>query len=351
MTADGLADLGYDVRRIDLTPAIAPQLVRISDKLDVDPGEGPVIIVVNPPETLAALASLGKKALRGRTRIGYWVYELETAPRRWADHSRYFHHIWAPSPHAVGALRGAGIHADMVPYPIYISPDGLIEPQESDVFTVISFADTQSSLARKNPMGSIEAFQKAFADVDDVALIIKLSNAEQALPETLNNLKEACESDPRIQLNMEIYTRANVASLLSGCDVFLSLHRAEGYGLLVVEALLQGLDAVFTSGTSTEAFAALEAVHLVRAEPCLIQSRTYKSGAWLEPDIDVAAELLRAAYRRAKAEGRCPVRRAAIREAAIFAVGAQGFERSYGEILTDCGLSKAEQAREAAGAP
>ena len=341
MTADGLESLGYDVRRLDLTAAIAPQLQKLSDRFDGDPGQGPVIIVVNPPETLAALAFFGQSALKGRTRIGYWVYELDTAPRNWTAQADYFHHIWAPSPHAAGALKNADIAAHMVPYPIPIWPNGLIAPKPSDVFKVISFADTQSSLSRKNPLGSVAAFSRAFTDMDDVALILKLSNADRAKPADIASLRSACSNDSRITLNTDVLTRKNVAGLLSTCDVFLSLHRAEGYGLLVIEAMLQGLETVFTKGSSTQVFGGLEAAHMIDALPCRSDDRLYKNGAWLEPDLAEAAQTLKAAYARFKAGGRDAARRAQIRHAAGETVSPQRFERHYGPILDQCGLIKA----------
>jgi len=130
----------------------------------------------------------------------------------------YFHHIWAPSPHAAGALKNADIAAHMVPYPIPIWPNGLIAPEPSDVFKVISFADTQSSLSRKNPLGSVAAFSRAFTDVDDVALIIKLSNADRAKPADIAALRSACESDSRITLNTDVLTRKNAGCRAAGAN-------------------------------------------------------------------------------------------------------------------------------------
>ncbi len=344
MTADGLESLGYDVRRVDVTAAIAPQLQKLNERFDAEPETGPVIFVVNPPETLAALAFFGQSALKGRTRIGYWVYELDIAPRDWTSQADYFHHIWAPSPHAAGALKNAKIKAHMVPYPIPIWPNGLIAPEPSDIFTVISFADTQSSLRRKNPLGSIAAFTRAFPGQDDAALIIKLSNADRAMPANMAALEAACDADPRITLNTDVLTRENVAVLLSRCDVFLSLHRAEGYGLLVIEAMLQGLDTVFTTGSSTQVFGKLKAAHMVSASPCRSDDRLYKNGAWLDPDLDEAAKALRASYARFKSRGRDAALRADIRRAASETVSPQRFERYYGPILRQSGLVKVQSA-------
>lgn len=120
-------------------------------------------------------------------------------------------------------------------------------PEDACLFC-FSF-DLNSSIHRKNPRACLKAFQKAFP-VDEVTerpvgLVIKCHKPKRA-NEQWDRLKEAAERDHRIFIVEETLSRPDLLALYKSCDCYLSLHRAEGFGRGMAEALLPGLEVIAT---------------------------------------------------------------------------------------------------------
>lgn len=96
--------------------------------------------------------------------------------------------------------------------------------------------DTNSTMARKNPVGALDAYKKAFPVEDEhVGLVIKMNNPKQ---EDLEVLREQTKGYQNVYLIAEVLDKPKVNSLIAAVDVFVSLHRAEGFGLVMAEAML-----------------------------------------------------------------------------------------------------------------
>jgi glycosyltransferase involved in cell wall biosynthesis len=97
--------------------------------------------------------------------------------------------------------------------------------------------DFCSIFQRKNPMAVIEAFKHAFVDRNDVQLVIKSHNGHHfrhVLEKSLAEIK----GDRRItwmDMSMDQQRRYD---LMNACDCYVSLHRSEGFGLTMAEAML-----------------------------------------------------------------------------------------------------------------
>lgn len=120
-------------------------------------------------------------------------------------------------------------------------------PEDACLFC-FSF-DLNSSIHRKNPRACLNAFQKAFPvnEVTErpVGLVIKCHKPKRA-NEQWDRLKEAAERDHRIFIVEETLSRPDLLALYKSCDCYLSLHRAEGFGRGMAEALLPGLEVIAT---------------------------------------------------------------------------------------------------------
>jgi glycosyltransferase involved in cell wall biosynthesis len=102
-------------------------------------------------------------------------------------------------------------------------------------------------VARKNPMAAVQAFKQAFKPSDNtVGLVLKTMNTKPNNPEWQVFLKE-CQTDKRIQLITETLDRPEVLGLINACDAYVSLHRAEGFGRTLAEAMLLGKPVVATN--------------------------------------------------------------------------------------------------------
>ena len=180
-------------------------------------------------------------------------------------------------------------------------------PSETVLFG-FSF-DLNSTAIRKNPMGALEAFQKAFplshlpASFGDAStshplsehasLVIKTFPPQSFSPEW-HWLVARAEEDSRIVLIADSLPRDELLSLYGCCDVFLSLHRSEGFGRGIAEALQLGLDVIATDFGGNTDFCTGPLSHPVRWRKVPISRGSYPDADghyWAEPDLDHAAEL------------------------------------------------------------
>ena len=212
-------------------------------------GEGPLIMHLNPPECLGGLFKAGARSWFHRYRIGVWHWELPVAPTSWGRPARYFNEIWVPSRFVADSLRRLGTeHIRVVPHPVETvtvesDPEAFGLPQ--DRFKVLCMFDLNSSLARKNPVGAIKAFQKAFGEDDDALLVLKVSGADMRRAE-FAILKAVTDGIPNVRIMTDTLSHRDIRCLLASCQVRLSLHRAEGFGLTLAEAMRQGTPCVAT---------------------------------------------------------------------------------------------------------
>ncbi len=156
--------------------------------------------------------------------------------------------------------------------------------------------DFHSYVARKNPEAAIAAFQEAFPPArQDVGLVIKTLGGAR-YPDALRPLEALARRDPRVMIRDVELTRDEVHGLQSVCDVFVSLHRAEGFGLSLAEAMLLGKPVVATGYSGNLAFMSAANSCLVDYRLVPVREGEYPFGAgqsWAEPDIAGAAAWLR----------------------------------------------------------
>lgn len=159
--------------------------------------------------------------------------------------------------------------------------------------------DLNSSIERKNPMAALEAFQIGFpaeaVDAGRFALMIKTFPPTRPDP-AWDAIKKRAAADPRLFIIEADLDRDSLLSLYGCCDAFLSLHRSEGFGLGIAEALQMGLDVIATDyGGNTDFCTGVQA-HPVRFRMVPIPPEAYphhEGQVWAEPDVAHAAELLR----------------------------------------------------------
>ncbi len=168
-------------------------------------------------------------------------------------------------------------------------------------FVVLCVYDTLSYPQRKNPLGMVEAFRQAFPDQPGVRLIVKTQNAldgaDPLRQRIWNDLLAAAAADPRIICIDRILARADLDDLIAGADCYLSLHRSEGFGLGMLEAMLAGTPVVCTGYSGNVDFCTPETAWLVDYSLVPLSTGDYAyAGAehvWAEPDLAHAAALLR----------------------------------------------------------
>ncbi len=305
----GLELSGYDVSVCDLTPYIQPHMSEISVRAGaVDDGLGPIILHVNPAEVPKAIHLLRNRGLSHRRMIGVWAWELERLPKSWKNCENWFDEIWSISEFSLPSLQTLETPAVHVGYPIPQAQDD--KPNHwrdrlgiADKFSVLMSFDAQSSLGRKNPMAAIKAFNLAFPNPEDAQLVIKITGDygrfAAAHPEVFNATNTVIVDEVLLSWEM--------IDLIRSCDCFISLTRAEGFGLTVAEAAANGVPTIVTGWSAPADWIACPNMHFVDFDLVAVEDEyniydNITGRRWADPNVKNAAMLLNQVKDQGKSE-------------------------------------------------
>ncbi|HUR53829.1 MAG TPA: glycosyltransferase family 4 protein [Gemmataceae bacterium] len=257
------------------------------------------------------LAALHPK--RDTYRVAVWWWELERLPADWLGRGADVDEIWAPTTFIATALKPLGKPI----YPMLPSvrlPEFTPRPKEyfgldRAKFTFLFVFDMNSRMPRKNPLALIRAFRRAFAPADPVELVVKVSPQEKFFPEWWSELRSAA-AENGVRLIDKHVSRDDLYALMNAADAYVSLHRSEGLGLTMAEAMLLGKPTIATGYSGNLDIMTPSNSYLVKYERTTIAEATwpYPQGCeWAEPSVEHAAELMRDVFdhpEEAKAVGR-----------------------------------------------
>ena len=158
--------------------------------------------------------------------------------------------------------------------------------------------DLMSVLERKNPLGLVDAYRRAFGPEDGALLVLKIVNGDKCVPD-LEALRLAVADRSDIMVIDEYYDAKHLAALMNAADCYVSLHRSEGFGLTMAESMALGKPVIATAYSGNMDFMSPETAYLVRWTKGSVppDCAPYPIGAnWAEPDLDEAARLLRRVF-------------------------------------------------------
>jgi glycosyltransferase involved in cell wall biosynthesis len=242
----------------------------------------------------------GSSLLAGRHTIGVWAWEVEDFPDSFDTAIELVDEIWAISEFVRTAIaRKTDKPVYVIPYPVPELPrtaeldrDALRLPDRPYLLYMFDYF---SVFERKNPVGLVEAFTAAFADGQGPELVIKSVNGERFRSQR-EQLLSACRGRSDIHL-IEDYLDADVVgSLIAHCAAYVSLHRAEGLGLTMSEAMSAGRPVIATGYSGNLDFMNDENSLLVGYELAEIPASARPYGPptrWAEPDHAEAVRHLR----------------------------------------------------------
>lgn len=316
-TAQALEDAGIPVQIIDIPTKHTSKRLRASFMDDPDQVAPYAfsLFTLNAEEHARLVLELGEGICENRYTIGYWPWELTNWPQPWQPLFALADEVWASSKHTHTSMAKA-LGARKPPV-LQQLPLSLIEQQPlthrqrqfwrqefniaQDSVAFICAFDGRSSFWRKNPWAAIKAFQLAFPqDIkghhqhQSVQLVIKAMHTKIDR-DGQRELARVCQTDPRIRLIDSILSREALLGLYGCCDALISLHRAEGYGRVLAEAFLSGLDVIATNYSGPCDFSDGPLFHPVKfRERALLPSHyPHAHGQiWAEPDIAEAAHAL-----------------------------------------------------------
>lgn len=269
------------------------------------------IVQINADSMVKFVNSFGRSYLKNRYNIGFWLWEMLRFPREWFYAFDLFDEIWTPSDFCVEAIAAAS------PVPVVKIPLSIASPQislsRSDAglpavkFVFLFVFDFCSSYERKNPSAIIKAFLRAFgAENENVLLVVKSVNAE-LLPADAARMREAAGGAANIQFINKSMRRDEVNALLAHCDCYVSLHRAEGFGLTPAEAMFYGKPVIATNYSANTDF-----MNVNNSLPVKYSLKNVgqdfgffkKEDLWADADTEHAAELMRFVFENPSAAKR-----------------------------------------------
>lgn len=291
-----LEDQGRAVVAVDLSDAfgqcdLVPD-IQLSDMPSAR--KGTLVLHANAPETERALFVLGMQRPRRWRVIGSWNYELSRIPLSWRAAERHLTEIWAPTRFVVEAIKNV-VATPVKLAPHFVAPSSKPPRMRRKGGVCLTMADGRSSFERKNVLGAIEVFRRAAAGRDDCSLVVKTRNLTE-FSAYADKIAVACAGDPRIRLIDRSLDAVARAELFETCDIFLSLHRAEGFGLAIAEAMALGAAIIATDWSGSRDFVDETCGIPVPAQmvPVVDASGVYgnASGMWAEPDSAAAVAAL-----------------------------------------------------------
>lgn len=239
----------------------------------------------------------------------YW--ELPQAPAEWASMIKGIHEIWVPNEFVGNAFQaifdGPII---IVPPCVEIETENILDRAQfhldQDRFYFMFSFDYYSYPARKNPLGVVRAFQAAFPDPGErVGLIIKSSSATNQHLVIKSEIEEVARQDHRIKVIDHMFSREEMLSLFCQSDCFVSLHRSEGFGLGMAEAMALGKPVIGTDYSGSTDFLSDHTGFPVSFTLRRVQIGEYifaEGQSWAEPDnMSAVVAMQRVFYDRPEA--------------------------------------------------
>jgi glycosyltransferase involved in cell wall biosynthesis len=258
---------------------------------------------LDPPASRDIAHHHGAAFRAGKYNIGYFAWELPEFPDAWVPMIDYYDEIWCPSNFTRESIEMKS------PVPVITMPHSMsfARPTESiaelrarfhvpaDKFVFLSLFDLNSYAERKNPKAVVEAFRASGLAGGDAMLVIKVQNVA-ANPADFARLHAAVGDLPDIKLICDTLPRADIYALEAACDCFVSLHRAEGFGLAVAESMYLGKPVISTNWSSTAEF--IDSSNGCPVDYTLVTLDQHhgpytKGSRWADPSIEHAAMWMR----------------------------------------------------------
>jgi glycosyltransferase involved in cell wall biosynthesis len=248
--------------------------------------------------------SNGPAYSEGKYNIGIWYWEMPRFRSRWLSAFSFYDEMWVTSSFTQHCLsRISPVPVVKIRYPLFLDTS-IVEGKarrrfdlKEDLYVFLFMFDFTGGFERKNPLALLKAFRLAFGR-DERALLV-VSHINSWLYPTAAKILGKASSGLNVRMIDKHLSERDYLSLLAASDCYVSLHRSEGLGLTLAQAMFLGKPVIATAYSGNMDFMTTDNSLLVRCK--LVElDRGYgpyeKGNEWAEPDIDHAAQLMRWAY-------------------------------------------------------
>ena len=239
----------------------------------------------------------------GKNNFLYPFWELDRIPYYYHKELILYDEIFASSKFSAEAFSNfLGKEIVTIPTPVEIPATSETNYLRGDKLVIFSLLDFASWVERKNPLGVLDAFQLAFPPTfTDVELIVKVRGAVSTYgqDDTRTTIEKYSKHDSRIKIIDQTLDRIQVDELISQCNVYLSMHRSEGFGFGPAEAMARGKIVIATDYGGTTDFVNHSTGFPVAYKVVPVKPGEYCGGdnqLWADPLLDSAASCLRDVY-------------------------------------------------------
>jgi glycosyltransferase involved in cell wall biosynthesis/GT2 family glycosyltransferase len=260
------------------------------------------LICVNADQVPLFFESMHGQLPPAARNIGLWAWEVDDLPAAMAASERHLDEVWGISSFTAAAL------ARSLRKPVRAFPLPVVVPEVRrrtraelgmpEGFLFLFCFDYDSVFRRKNPLAVVAAFRRAFPDPAGVVLYIKTTNEDRHAADG-EALRAAVRGCANIVIRDAYVTSDDYFSILDACDCYVSLHRSEGFGLTVAEAMALGKPVISTAYSATLEFANDSNSFPVPARIVEVgdDAPPYPPHSrWADPDVAAAAEQMVCVY-------------------------------------------------------
>lgn len=257
------------------------------------------LLYVNADQTTATLEYLRKKHVPGLYRIGFWHWEQPRIPDSVLSAFSNLDEVWVSSTFVHDAVAPfSPVPVVKIPLALEFSPSPNVQRATfglpEDKTLVLVMYDFLSYQYRKNPQAALNAFRLAAGKRSDAVLILKTINSEHRSEARVKLAREVSDMKNVVFID-DFLTRQQTWDLQSCCDILLSLHRAEGFGLALAEMMYLGKPVIGTGWSANMDFMTPDNSIPVRymLKPLEQAVGVYPAGQlWAEADVEHAAKSL-----------------------------------------------------------
>lgn len=260
------------------------------------------LIQISPSEVRNFMLDKNANKLKDKYNILYLAWESEYFPEEYIKNICYFNEVWVPSKFCQNTIsRISKVPVITIPHPIAIdlkptNDEDALSFYDKTKFNFLFIFDFNSTLERKNTLNLIEAFQNAFdKNNKDVALTIKTSSSKRFLVEKDLLIKKIGDYNT-IKIIEKIFDKNSLDVIISNCDCYVSLHRSEGFGLTMAEAMFLNKPVIATGYSGNTEFMDFQNSFLVNYKKVQANENLInydKNTIWSEPDVSHASKLMK----------------------------------------------------------